>query len=176
MKTIFKISFVFSIFCLPAFSQAQVVLKDLLKQDHNGKVDKSVNYSGKTLYYSWHYDSTDPVPIRSNYALKIGSDQALKNAISIPVVIRDITTETYVEAYLNNGSETKTFTVIYNKDERWYRIKCAPQWGCRRGEDWKRVDGINNLDDLLNSVVMQMDNNLKLNCYSGMKSDMAKSK
>jgi hypothetical protein len=38
------------------------------------------------------------------------------------------------------------------------------------------VDGINNLDNLLQSVVAQMDMNLKLDCYSGMKATMAKTK
>jgi len=158
---------------VPFISTAQVIMKDMLTQDQKSSIDKSVNYAGKKLYYVLKYDSTRPYHYetystnRYYYTLEMADNSEMKNAIKIPCMVRDLVVTTYFELYFDNGNEEKTCTMIYEKYEKWYRIKFAPQWGCRRQELWKRVNDISSYEQLLSSLVGQLDNNVKLNCYAG---------
>jgi hypothetical protein len=49
-------------------------------------------------------------------------------------MIRDLVVKTYFEFYFNNGTETKTFTGIYESMKNGTAYKFAPQAGCRREE------------------------------------------
>ena len=104
---------------------------------------------------------------RYYYTMMIADNAGMANAIKLPAMVRDLVITTYFEVYMSNGTETKTFTMVYDKNNKWYRIKFAPQAGCRREELWKRVNDISSYSDLLKSMVGQMDNNLKLDCYRG---------
>jgi len=159
---------------------SQVVYTSALKQDHKGEIDKSVNYPGKKLYWSMKYVSTQTLKFRTyscdrdSFTLMIADNPAMNNAIRLPMMIRDVQSGTYFEIYMNNGTETKTFTVIYENYEKWYRIKFAPQWGCRRAATWQRVNDVPDFESLIGSVVGQMDTNLKLDCYKVAGKAMAK--
>ncbi|MEO5675803.1 MAG: hypothetical protein ABIQ74_14265 [Chitinophagales bacterium] len=152
-------------------SDAQVLMKEMLMQDQQGVIDKSVNWPGKKVYYTLKYDSTKVYSYetyttnRYYCALMIADNAGMTNAIKVPGMIRDLVIDTYFEFYFNNGNEIKTFTMFYDKNNKWYRIKFAPQWGCRKEELWKRVNGIESYTQLLTSMVAQMDHNLKLDCY-----------
>lgn len=154
---------------------SQVLMKELLTQNQKGVLDKSVNWPGKKLYYELRFDSARAMKFenygatRNYYTLLIADNPAMANAIQIPGMVRDLVITTFFEFYFNNGKETKTFTLTYDKNNKWYRIKFAPQWGCRRQELWKRVDRIASYEQLLNSMITQMDNNLRLDCYKGQK-------
>jgi hypothetical protein len=154
-------------------ANGQVLMKEMLTQEQKGTVDKSVNWAGKKIYYSLKYDSSRSYSYetysttRYYYTLSIADNAGMNNAIRVPGMVRDLVITSYFEFYFNNGAETKTFTLTYDKNNKWYRIKFAPQWGCRREELWKRVNDIKSYEQLLSSMVAQMDNNLKLDCYRG---------
>lgn len=173
MNKILKITTIILIFSLPFASNAQVLMKEMLTQEQKGVVDKSVNWLGKKVYYTLKYDSLKAYSYetyttnRYYYTLMVADNAAMTNAIKIPGMVRDLVITTYFEFYFNNGTETKTFTMTYDKNNKWYRIKFAPQWGCRREEAWKRIDGITSYEQLLTSMVEQMDNNLKFDCFKG---------
>jgi len=173
MKNIIKFSIALLFATFTFASQGQVLMKEMLKQDQKGMVAKSVNWPGKKIYYMLKYDSivnysydgysTD----RYYYTLMIADNEEMSNAVKVPGMVRDLVITTYFEFYFNNGKETKTFTMTYDKNNKWYRIKFAPQWGCRREELWKRIDNITAYNQLLTSMVTQMDNNLILDCFRG---------
>jgi hypothetical protein len=168
-----KISVLLLFFIIPFASNAQVLMKEMLTQDQKGTIDKSVNWPGKKLYYVLKYDSSRLYHFetystnRYYYKLMIADNAGMKDAIEVPCMVRDLVVTTYFELYFDNGSETKTCTMIYEKYEKWYRIKFAPQAGCRRTELWKRVNNISSYGQLLSSWIGQLDNNLKLDCYAG---------
>lgn len=171
MNKVLKLSALLILFTTPFVVNAQVLMKEMLTQDQKGMVDKSVNWPGKKIYYDLKYDSLRPYHYetytanRYYYTLMIADNSGMVNAIKIPCMVRDLVIKTYFEFYFDNGSETKTFTGLYEKYEKWYRIKFAPQWGCRRQETWKRVNDITSYNQLLSSMIGQMDNNLRFDCF-----------
>ncbi|HYV90678.1 MAG TPA: hypothetical protein VE978_02805 [Chitinophagales bacterium] len=173
MNKVLKFTIYFLLFITPFASNGQVLMKEMLTQDQKGTVDKSVNWPGKKIYYVLKYDSLSLYKFetyttnRYYYTLSIADNATMTNAIKVPCMVRDLVVKTYFEFYFDNGTETKTFTALYEKYEKWYRIKFAPQWGCRRQEEWRRVNDIASYEQLLSSIVGQMDNNLKLDCYAG---------
>ncbi|MBA3647342.1 MAG: hypothetical protein H0W62_02150 [Chitinophagales bacterium] len=168
MKNILRNIFLPVLIILPFLGRAQgIVMKNLLSQDHKGTISKTVNFNGKPLYFEWKFDSTTYNGLRVHYHLMLADNNGMKNAVILPVMIRDLIRSTYFEIYFNNGKETKTFTSIFNKDDRWLRTIFAPQWGCRRGETWPRVTDVKDYDQLLSSIVKEMDANLKLDCFRG---------
>lgn len=173
MKNLIKSILVIAALSIPFSGFSQVLMKEMLTQNQKGMVDKSVNWSGKKVYYELKYDSTRTFKYdgkesaRYYYTLMIADNAGMNNAIKLPAMVRDLVITTYFEIYMNNGTETKTFTLVYDKNNKWYRIKYAPQAGCRREELWKRVNDVRSYNDLLTSMVSQMDNNLKLDCYRG---------
>ncbi len=173
MKTLLKIVFVMVALSLPFAGNSQVLMKEMLTQNQKGMLDKSVNWPGKKVYFELKYDSTrmfkydGKESARYYYTMMIADNAGMANAIKLPAMVRDLVITTYFEVYMSNGTETKTFTMVYDKNNKWYRIKFAPQAGCRREELWKRVNDISSYSDLLKSMVGQMDNNLKLDCYRG---------
>ncbi|MEO6168850.1 MAG: hypothetical protein ABIO46_01830 [Chitinophagales bacterium] len=172
MNKITKSSVLFLLFIAPFLGHSQVVMQELLTQDHKGMLDKSANWQGKKMYYVLKYDSIRPYHFetyttnRYYYTLSMADNAGMNNAVKIPGMVRDLVVKTYFEFYFNNGTENKTFTAIYEKYEKWYRIKFAPQAGCRREELWDRVNNINNYNELLSSIIGQMDNNVKLDCFA----------
>ena len=154
-------------------SHAQVLMKDMLTQEQKGMTSTSVNWPGKKVYYTLKFDSSRVYQFetysttRYYYTLLLADNAGMSNAIKIPGMVRDLVITTYFEFYFDNGTEMKTFTGIYDKNNKWYRIKFAPQWGCRRSEDWKRVNDIKSYSELLTSMIEQIDNNVKLDCFRG---------
>lgn len=172
MNKIIKLPILLLLFVVPFAGHSQVLMKEMLTQDQKGTIDKSVNWPGKKIYYVLKYDSLRPYHFetystnRYYYTLMLADNAGMTNAVKIPCMIRDLVVKTYFEFYFDNGTETKTFTSIYEKYEKWYRIKFAPQAGCRREELWKRVNNITSYEQLLSSIVGQMDNNVKLDCFA----------
>lgn len=173
MKNLIKSVLVIVALSLPFAGNSQVLMKEMLTQNQKGMLDKSVNWPGKKMYFELKYDSIRAFKYdgkesaRYYYTLMIADNAGMGNAIKIPAMVRDLVITTYFELYMSNGTETKTFTLVYDKNNKWTRIKFAPQAGCRREELWKRVNDIASYDALLKSMVAQMDNNLKLDCYRG---------
>ncbi len=173
MKNLIKSVLVIVALSLPFAGNSQVLMKEMLTQNQKGMLDKSVNWPGKKIYFELKYDSVRAFKYdgkesaRYYYTLMIADNAGMGNAIKIPAMVRDLVITTYFELYMSNGVETKTFTLVYDKNNKWTRIKFAPQAGCRREELWKRVNDIGSYDALLKSMVAQMDNNLKLDCYRG---------
>ncbi len=172
-KKLFKYLVVLTIVSLPILGYSQVMMTELLTANQKGQLDKSVNWPGKKVYYEIKFDSIRTFKYegkesaRHYYTISIADNPGLNNPVKVPAMVRDLVITTYFEIYLNNGTETKTLTLVYDKNNKWYRIKFAPQAGCRREELWKRVNDIRSYEELLKSMMAQMDNNLKLDCYRG---------
>jgi len=173
MKKILQLSIL--IVLIPFIGHSQVMMKEMLTQEQKGMIDKSVNWPGKKVYYALNYDSTEVLTWegkstnRYYYTLMLADNSGMNNAITVGGMVRDLVITTYFEFYFNNGTETKTFTLIYDKNNKWFRIKFAPQAGCRREELWTRINDITSYQRLLSEMVEQMDNNLILGCYKNQK-------
>jgi hypothetical protein len=64
------------------------------------------------------------------------------------------------------NEELRTITGLYNKTSRWIKLKGVLPDECRREEaHWGRLDAVTSYDQLLQFVIEQIDQNVKLNCY-----------
>src|SRR5689334_24991033 len=125
MKNILKYSTFIFLFVISLSTNAQVLMKEMLTQEQKGEVEKSVNWSGKKVYFSLKYDSSRAytyetyTTTRYYYTLMLADNAGMANAIKIPGMVRDLVITTYFEFYFNNGKETKTFTMVYDKNNKW---------------------------------------------------------
>ncbi len=151
---------------------AQVVFRELLSQDHQGELTQSINYPGKTLAYEWQfidmekgqYFAEGEAIQKINYKLQFKIDG--KPIGHFDVQIRDLIVTHYIEIKIVNEAEPRTITSLYNKSIRWLRLKGVLHEGCRQdGSHWGRLDGVQNYDELLEFVVLELDKNIKLECY-----------
>ena len=169
MKNLIKILvFTVMIGIMPAASNAQVVMKEFLSQDHPGKVDKSMNNNGKPLYYKFQYKSTEGA--RINYVLYIYKDAGMGTPwLTLPVLMRNLMWTYYVDITFSKDGMDKVAAMIYKKDLRWSRVKYSPHEGCSKVTPvvWERENMVDNFDGLLNDFIMQLDKNVDLNCYTG---------
>lgn len=179
MKNMIRFSAILVLLAIGVNVNGQVLMKEMLTQQQKGTSGPSVNWVGKNVYFTLAYDSSRDYTFetystkRYYYTLSIADNPGMSNAVKIPGMVRDLVITTYFEFYFNNGKESKTFTLIYDKNNKWYRIKFAPQAGCRREELWDRVNDIKSYNELLSSMVRQMDKNLKLECFRGHQAPIA---
>lgn len=161
------------IFILSAFApslDAQVVLKEYLTSNHEGKIDKSKNNGGKPLFYKFEYKSTEGA--RINYTLNFYKDASMSTPwMSFPVLIRNLPWTFYLDVSMTKDQMTKVFALIFKKDLRWARVKYSPHEGCSlvNPNIYDRINMVDNYEALLNNMLSQMDRNVDLNCYAASK-------
>lgn len=149
---------------------AQVVLKEYLTSNHEGKIDKSKNNGGKPLYYKMEYKNTEGA--RINYTLNFYKDASMKTPwLSFPLLIRNLPRTLYLDVSMTKDNMTKVFALIFKKDLRWARVKYSPHEGCAlvNPNIYDRIDMVDNYEALLNNTFSQMDRNVDLNCYAASK-------
>lgn len=148
-------------------SNAQVVMKEFLSENHTGKVDNSVNNNGKPLYYKFEYLHTDSA--RIYYKLYLYKDASMKTPwMTMNVLMRDLTWTYYVDITFKKDGTDKVAAMIFKKDLRWSRVKFSPHPGCARIDPpvWERMNLVDDYDKLINNFLMQIDKNINLDCYA----------
>jgi hypothetical protein len=146
--------------------QAQVVMKEFVSSDHMGKVEKSVNNNGQPLYWKLEYQSTDGA--RIYYTLNFYKDAGMSKVFaSFPSLMRNLVWTLYLDVSMTKDDATKVFAMIFKKDLRWSRVKYTPHAGCgwQDPTHWERFNQVDNFQKLLENTMMQLDQNVKLDCY-----------
>ena len=143
-------------------SFSQVIYKGILKENHKGTLENSINNLGGELSHEWIFQSIDGV--KSSYKLKLTSGDISKE---YDVRMRNLITTMYIAVRLTDSEgKVTTLTSVYDKGDKWQRVKMAPYKEClRKDAKWARYDQIKSLDELLNNIISQMDTNLVLECY-----------
>ena len=146
--------------CYSSFSQ--VVKKGTLEENHKGTIENAINNAGGELSHEWIFQSIDGV--KSTYKLKLTNGESIKE---YDVRIRNLITTMYIAVRLTDSEGTvTTLTSVYDKGDKWQRVKMAASKECLRKEaKWARYNQIMSLDELLNNIIIQMDTNLILECY-----------
>ncbi len=159
---------------LPVAGKSQVVMKDFLSKNLDGKIDLSANNGGKSLYYRFEYVSTEGA--RINYKLHLYKDAGMKTPwMSFDVLMRNLNWTYYVDITMPKDGANKVAAMIFKKDLRWSRVKFSPHEGCARINPpiWDRYtigDKTGTPDDLygglMQNFIMQLDKNVDFNCYA----------
>lgn len=144
---------------------AQVIMKDYLQEDHSGLLSDSRVLDGEPVEYRFTHERTEAAQIW--YRLQMGATNA--PLLDCRVKLRNLITTFYMEVKLVQREEQdlKTLSVIYDKGNKWARIKFAPHEGCKReGVYWQRLNDTRSFQQLLEYVIRSMDENVDLDCYS----------
>lgn len=153
-------------------AQAQVVYREYLSQNHEGTIENSVNYNGRTLAYQWEYVDmekgqhfAEPEAIqRIIYRLNLSVDGRPVGHFDLQM--RDLIVSYYVEINATKDEDSRTIMALYHKANRWARLKGVPHLGCRReGVSWGRMDTVKSYEELMHFIVQQLDKNIDFNCY-----------
>ncbi len=146
-------------------SKAQVLMEAYLLEDHNGLITNSFNFPNEVLEYKWKFQSNEG--LKTIYLLSLYHRN--KEIVSFPVRMRNLSISFYIEIRmaLKKDGSIKTLSGIYDKGNKWMRVKMAPQLGCtQENVKWKRFNQIDDFQQILKHLVQQMDENLMLNCYA----------
>lgn len=156
--------------CILAFAtqqvSAQVVMKEMLSQNHEGKIENAKNNGGKALYYRLEYKDTQGA--RINYMLHFYKDAGMSSPwLSFPLLMRNLPRTLYMDVSMTQNNATKVFAMIFKKDLRWARVKYSPHAGCEGSNPilWERINLVDDFGKLLNNTFTQMDKNVVLSCY-----------
>lgn len=155
----------FSILCLLENTvNAQVFSDEYLSQTHKGTLKSSVNYSGDDLDFVFELIE-DKSKVVKLYELKLYHRNTLLNTYNVQ--IRNLIVTCYFEIELNDKKGTsKTLTGIFDKGNKWMRVKFAPQENCSNpNQQWERYSNIKSFEAILHQIIYQMDKNLVLDCY-----------
>lgn len=156
--------FVLFLLFLP-LAKSQVVMRGLLSEDHEGVVERTLNFPDQQLRHEWKHQETNG--LKSTYRLSLYENDRLIN--SFDVRMRNLSIAFYIEVRISHKADgsIKTLSGIYDKGNKWMRVKMAPHTGCKRTEaSWGRLDQINRFDQILDYLIRQLDENLILDCYT----------
>ena len=162
MKNISKaIAFIAFIAVTSATSYAQVVMKEFLSQNTEGKIDHAANNGGKPLFYKFEFKNVDSM--RIYYTLYLYKDASKSTAyLTLPVLISKLTWTYYLDITFTKNNTSKVAALIFKKDLRWSRVKFSPHEGCARVNPpvWDRLNLVDNYQLLLNNTILQLDKNV----------------
>lgn len=142
---------------------AQVVDIEKLSKDHTGELKGGVNFPEGTLSHEWKFISQEGV--KSVYQLELKLDE--DRSATYDVRMRNLSIAFYIEVRMKDKEgETKTLSGIFDKGDKWLRVKMAPKQECKQeGTQWGRRNQIEGFNDLLDFVISELDRNVDLNCY-----------
>lgn len=146
--------------------QAQVVMKDFMTEDHSGVIKNSQNNNGQDLYWKLEYKNTDRARIYYDFVLY--KDAGMNNEIlRCPALMRNLEWTYYLDISMKKDDATKVFAMIFKKDLRWARVKYTPHADCGWLDPtkWERINLVDDFQNLLDNTFMQMDRNVKFDCY-----------
>jgi hypothetical protein len=149
---------------------AQVVFKEYLSKNHSGEI-ASVNVNEHQLYYEFvfvseevgiEYQSKEAIE-KIHYKLNISDRKGFTR--SYDVLIRDLIVSLYVEIDMNSGPEKNVVTTIYQKRNRWAKLKGIIPTDCKnQGFKWSRLDRISSFEQLLQFIIEDIDRNVLIAC------------
>ncbi len=159
IKTFKVILFICS---LSLVTKAQVVQIENLTKDHKSSLTNGRNYSNTTLNHFWKYTSSiDKV---SSFQLILSVEKRTK---AFDVQIRNLISATYITIkFIDKNNTAKSLSCIYDKSDKWLRIKMAPNEPCRqKNAVWSRHNYIKSWEEILDHIIKDVDNNLVLDCF-----------
>ncbi len=159
MKYLF---FLFFFIGLHLPTSGQVVLQALLSENHEGVVEDPLNYPKQMLLHQWVFKERDGV--KSMYKLHLFKNRDL--LFSYDVRMRNLITAFYVEIRIkDNKGKIKTLSGIYDKGDKWLRVKMAPTENCaKENMSWSRENKIKDFNRILDFIIREMDRNLDFSC------------
>ena len=159
-----KYIFLCLIFFVVTNLNAQVLPDKILAESHEGVLKKSVNYPTTSLRYVFEF-LREESKVKKVYKLKLYNKEELLN--SYDVRIRNLIVTCYFEISLpDKTGQVKTLAGVYDKGNKWMRVKFAPQESCSRPEQkWERLSNIKTFEEILHHIISQMDKNLVLDCF-----------
>ncbi len=154
--------FIFFIFIIKL--NAQVLPDQFLVQSHSGILEESVNYPERPLPFSFDFVSS------KNEVLKLYQLNFYKKnntTHTFDLQIRNLIITCYFEIKMKDqNGKIKTLTAVYDKGNKWLRVKFAPTQSCAREKmRWERLNNVASFDEILEHIVRQIDKNLMLDCY-----------
>ncbi len=125
----------------------------------------------RIVLYDWMFQSMD----KGNFGNekdaipKVYYELVLKDSEgqskSYQLSIRDLIVSTYIDIFINeDDANHSTVSAIFNKTNRWLKLKTTLPLKCMRDTDWERKNNIDNFDTLLQHIVEQIDQRIKLDC------------
>ena len=145
-----------------SYSNGQIVYESLLTQNHEGVLESPRISPEKSLTHVWTYQETKGVQIK--YDLQLFLDKTPYAGFNAQ--IRDLLITFYIEIEFEKDGETRTLTAVFDKQNKWMRVKFAPHAGCAAPEAaWGRMDGIEHFEQILDFAIRQLDKNVDLSCY-----------
>lgn len=158
-----------------SLSNAQVVYTEFLNQDHKGTIAHPANGNGSDLKYHFEFISQETgaeykneesiQKIHYKLHLTIGA-----NEYSFDVLIRNLLVSLYIEMDMNNGSDKSVVTAIYNKKNRWVKLKGIVPTSCKNQESkWSRLNDVSSFEQLLTFVISNLDENVDFKCLDDLK-------
>jgi hypothetical protein len=86
--------------------------------------------------------------------------------ITFDVNMRDLIVTLYIEIKVSREGDTRTISAIYNKTNKWLKIKAVLHEGCKNEANrWRRLEEVSSFDQLLRHIVEDLDRNVKIGCY-----------
>jgi hypothetical protein len=169
-KSVFVFLFLFA--GLIMVSNAQVVNRELLMQDHEGKIMNSVNFNGKSIAYEFKFKDMEKASYfaeeeaiqRIFYDLILKVDG--KDVARYEVMIRDLIVTMYMDINLVKDGKKVVISPIYNKTNKWVKLKGTLTDDCSNpGSQWGRMNQIKSFGQLLDFIITDFDKNVRLSCF-----------
>jgi hypothetical protein len=80
---------------------------------------------------------------------------------------RDLLVTVYLDIEMDTDSEPHTMTAVFDKANRWLKIKFVAEPGCTLPDaNWIRSEQVGSFAELIGLVATTIDRNLKIACYS----------
>ncbi len=158
-------SFFILLFLIPSRNVfGQVVVKKILTENHEGLINDMMNFPKEIIRHKWIFKSQDG--LKSNY--EVGLYKGKELICSYDVRMRNLSIAFYVEIRVKDKKgEIKTLSGIYDKGNKWLRVKMAAHDGClKKGALWGRKNKISEFGEILDFIIREMDRNLDFSCYN----------
>ncbi|MCF8459203.1 MAG: hypothetical protein K9G46_00630 [Flavobacteriales bacterium] len=141
-------------------SVAQTPFDQRLIKDYLGTIPHSNMFNGKDMKYQLAHKRYDGKMYYYNLIL---SSNGSKDVI-IPLLVRNLLNSAYFEFTFNNQPKI-VLMGIYSKTRKWLRIKGNVSEKCKiKGEEWARIDGLEDYSELVLSILKEMDANVDISC------------
>lgn len=157
MKLNYLLMICFACLCMMD-AKAQVAYSNLFQENHHG-----VAYSSGILdsvQYAWVFNGQEESQYfaegstieKSKYVLQL---QIGELKYEMDVAFRNLIVSLYIELELPLNNEIRTITGIYQKGQRWIKVKGVIDPACKlqSGSSWGRKNKIQNFDEILNFYV-----------------------
>ena len=139
---------------------AQTPFDQRLTQHYSGAIEHSRMMAGKVLQYELVPREFDGTLYYYDLHLADWDGQNVK----VPVLVRNLLGSTYFEFTFRQDPKV-VLMGIYKKTGKWLRVKGIVPGSCKvKGEDWTRINDLEDYNELVRSIISEMDRNTMLAC------------